>query len=177
MNRGVGGRGVPALEHVGRRPDEEWCQLRRSPRASDLANESNRVTYSLAKLRNEKRFLALDLTYGHAISAEMYRYLTDNGFSADDYAWFRDNHVAAHCEMGTDYYETNEHYVHRDGRLWPSGDVFGYYVIAKQYFDRYRLPMMHTPACSRSVLTRRSHAFVSCWERIARAWTKPPQYR
>ena len=98
----------------------------------------------LAQLHNEKRFLALDLTYGHPISAEMYRYLTANGFSAADYAWFRENQVAARCIMGTDYYETNEHYVHRDGRRWPSGEVFGYYVIARQYFDRYRLPMMHT---------------------------------
>jgi hypothetical protein len=26
----------------------------------------------------------------------------------------------------------------------PSGEVFGYYVITRQYFDRYRLPVMHT---------------------------------
>jgi beta-glucosidase/6-phospho-beta-glucosidase/beta-galactosidase len=97
----------------------------------------------LAQLRNEKRFLSLDLTYGHPISAEMYQYLTSNGFSDADYTWFRENQVAAHCIMGTDYYESNEHYVHRDGRWWSSGEVFGYYVIARQYFDRYRLPMMH----------------------------------
>src|SRR5439155_17510740 len=25
-----------------------------------------------------------------------------------------------------------------------AGEIFGYYVITKQYYDRYRLPVMHT---------------------------------
>jgi hypothetical protein len=47
--------------------------------------------------------------------------------------------------MGNDYYITNEHEV-RDasGAAQPSGEIFGYYVITKQYFDRYHLPVMHT---------------------------------
>ena len=31
-----------------------------------------------------------------------------------------------------------------DGPLMGTGEVFGYYVITKQYFDRYHLPVMHT---------------------------------
>src|SRR5205814_10104345 len=31
-----------------------------------------------------------------------------------------------------------------DGRVEESGEIFGYYVITKQYYDRYRLPVMHT---------------------------------
>lgn len=31
-----------------------------------------------------------------------------------------------------------------DGRSWAAGDVFGYDEIARQYYDRYRLPVMHT---------------------------------
>ncbi|MBA3948052.1 MAG: hypothetical protein H0X37_26325 [Herpetosiphonaceae bacterium] len=46
--------------------------------------------------------------------------------------------------MGNDYYITNEHLVHADGSLSPSGEIFGYYVITHQYFSRYRLPVMHT---------------------------------
>jgi beta-glucosidase/6-phospho-beta-glucosidase/beta-galactosidase len=46
--------------------------------------------------------------------------------------------------MGNDYYITNEHTVHEDGSLSPSGEIFGYYVITHQYFSRYRLPVMHT---------------------------------
>ena len=31
-----------------------------------------------------------------------------------------------------------------DGRTWAAGDVFGYDEITRQYYDRYRLPVMHT---------------------------------
>jgi beta-glucosidase/6-phospho-beta-glucosidase/beta-galactosidase len=34
--------------------------------------------------------------------------------------------------------------VHPNGHTSASGDLFGYYVIAQQYYKRYRLPMMHT---------------------------------
>ena len=31
-----------------------------------------------------------------------------------------------------------------DGRRQPAGEIFGYYVITRQYYERYRLPVMHT---------------------------------
>lgn len=46
--------------------------------------------------------------------------------------------------MGNDYYVTNEHCVCADGRVRAAGEVFGYDEITRQYFDRYRLPVMHT---------------------------------
>ena len=46
--------------------------------------------------------------------------------------------------MGKDYYITNEHVIRDDGTTIGAGDVYGYYVITRQYFDRYRLPVMHT---------------------------------
>jgi beta-glucosidase/6-phospho-beta-glucosidase/beta-galactosidase len=46
--------------------------------------------------------------------------------------------------MGNDYYHTNENLVHADGSITCSGEVLGYYPITRQYFDRYRLPVMHT---------------------------------
>jgi hypothetical protein len=39
---------------------------------------------------------------------------------------------------------TNEHRVSHDGTSRPSGEVFGYDAITWQYYDRYRLPVMHT---------------------------------
>ena len=93
---------------------------------------------------NEKRFLSLDLTYGYPVSATMYEYLLDNGMTREEYHWFGTSDIKAQCVMGNDYYETNEHLVCRDGSIAPSGDVLGYYVVTKQYFDRYRLPVMHT---------------------------------
>ena len=92
----------------------------------------------------EQRFLALDLTYAYPITARMYEYLLDNGMSREEYHWFQNHHVKAKCIMGNDYYVTNEHLVYEDGHTEASGEIFGYYVITKQYFDRYHLPVMHT---------------------------------
>jgi beta-glucosidase/6-phospho-beta-glucosidase/beta-galactosidase len=46
--------------------------------------------------------------------------------------------------MGTDYYVTNEHLLLPDGATVAAGEFFGYYVIARQYYARYGLPLMHT---------------------------------
>src|SRR4051794_29904496 len=98
-----------------------------------------------AHFMNERRFLSLDLLFGHDISATMYKYLLANGMTGDEYQWFRDQKdLRTHCIMGTDYYITNEHVIRRDGSSIGAGDVYGYYVITRQYFDRYRLPVMHT---------------------------------
>lgn len=97
-----------------------------------------------ADFLNEKRFLSLDLSYGHPVSVCMYRYLLENGMSDADYNWFAHNRIKAKCIMGNDYYVTNEHLVHPDGNTSASGEIFGYYVITRQYYNRYRLPVMHT---------------------------------
>jgi beta-glucosidase/6-phospho-beta-glucosidase/beta-galactosidase len=97
-----------------------------------------------ARRFNEKRFLSLDLTYGHHVNATIYEYLLDNGMTRDEYHWFLQHHVRSRCVMGNDYYGTNENLVHRDGSLSLAGEVFGYYPITHQYFARYRLPVMHT---------------------------------
>jgi hypothetical protein len=93
---------------------------------------------------NEKRFLALDLSFGYPLSATMYEYLCEHGMSKAEFHWFRDNQVAARCVMGNDYYVTNEHLVHPDGSTSPAGEILGYYVITHQYFSRYGMPCMHT---------------------------------
>ena len=98
-----------------------------------------------ALFMNERRFLSLDLLFGHDVSATMFRYLLNAGMTAEEYVWFRDQRdLRSHCIMGTDYYITNEHVIRSDGTTIGAGDVYGYYVITRQYFDRYRLPVMHT---------------------------------
>jgi beta-glucosidase/6-phospho-beta-glucosidase/beta-galactosidase len=97
-----------------------------------------------ADMLNERRFLALDLSYGVPVNVLMYQYLLDNGMTRDEYEWFGRNQVKASCVMGNDYYITNEHLVHADGTTARAGEVFGYYVITRQYFERYHLPVMHT---------------------------------
>ncbi|HEY0895851.1 MAG TPA: family 1 glycosylhydrolase, partial [Sphingobacteriaceae bacterium] len=121
--------------------------------SSEFYHPSNPSAQKLANFLNEKRFLSLDLTYGYPLSATMYRYLLRNGMTQDEYCWFTNNQVNARCIMGNDYYQTNEHVIFPDGRTEASGEVFGYYVITHQYYNRYRLPIMHTetnissPAC------------------------------
>jgi beta-glucosidase len=127
--------------------------LRVQPKAIFIESESSEYFHAIgphaqeyADFYNEKRFLSFDLTYGHDMTAKMYMYLTDNGMTRQDYEWFMENGRAAKpfCVMGNDYYWTNEHYIDSEGNITPSGEIFGYYVITKQYYDRYHLPVMHT---------------------------------
>jgi beta-glucosidase/6-phospho-beta-glucosidase/beta-galactosidase len=74
----------------------------------------------------------------------MYQYLLDNGLTRAEYEWFQQNHIKARSVMGNDYYATNEHFVHADGSVSCAGEILGYYIITKQYYKRYHLPVMHT---------------------------------
>src|SRR4051794_31946753 len=125
------------LKHV---PDAVFIQSE----SSEYVHPSQPDLMGQAKFLNERRFIPLDLTYGHQVSAAVYRYLTDNGMSEADYDFFMNQDAKYRCIMGTDYYVTNEHLLKPDGTTIASGEFFGYYVIAKQYYDRYHLPLMHT---------------------------------
>jgi beta-glucosidase len=93
---------------------------------------------------NTRRFLPLDLNYGRRVNSFMYQFLLDNGMSFEEYDFFINNNLKHHCIMGNDYYITNEHRVNPDGMMSPAFEVFGYSEITRQYYDRYRLPVMHT---------------------------------
>jgi len=97
-----------------------------------------------ADFLNEQRFISLDFIYGHLVSSKMYNYLIDNGMSRQEYEWFMNHAIKYRCIMGNDYYASNEHWVHHDGNISSCGEIFGYYAITHQYFNRYRLPIMHT---------------------------------
>lgn len=97
-----------------------------------------------AEILNAKRFLSLDLNYGHRVDSEMYEYLADNGMTRGEYHFFLGNAVRHHCILGNDYYWTNEHRISCDGTSQASGEIFGYSEITRQYYARYRLPVMHT---------------------------------
>jgi beta-glucosidase len=112
--------------------------------SSEYFHAENPDAIAPAELMNSKRFLSLDLNYGRRVDSEMYEYLVDNGMTRDEYHFFLNNSLKHHCIMGSDYYITNEHRVAGDGATRASGEIFGYAVIANQYYDRYRLPVMHT---------------------------------
>ena len=122
------------------RPDAIFIQSE----SSEYFHAENPKAIGPAELMNAKRFLSLDLNYGRRVDSEMYEYLMDNGMSRDDYHFFMSRSLKQHCIMGSDYYVTNEHRVAADGMTQASGEIFGYAVIARQYHERYRLPVMHT---------------------------------
>ncbi|GAB3413909.1 family 1 glycosylhydrolase [Massilia agilis] len=92
---------------------------------------------------NERRFLSLDLNYSHPPSAVMLRYLVENGLSLDKFDYFMNRTIRPWCVMGTDYYETSEMAVFADGST-RRVNVLGYYGLTRQYYSRFRLPIMHT---------------------------------
>lgn len=115
--------------------------------SSEYFHPARPTTQERADFFNEKRFLSLDLTYGCDVRGTIYEYLLDNGMTREEYRWFMRSGMEhkKHCILGNDYYVTNEHLVtDEEGETVPSGEIFGYYVITKQYFDRYSLPVMHT---------------------------------
>lgn len=121
------------------------------PEATFIQSESSEYFHAedpscreLADFLNEKRFLSLDLSYGHPVNVPMYKYLLANGMTDEEYQWFEKSYIKAKCIMGNDYYITNEHLVHADGSTSAAGEIFGYYIITNQYYNRYSLPVMHT---------------------------------
>lgn len=122
------------------RPDALFIQSE----SSEYFHAANPRAIGPAELLNARRFLSLDLNYGRRVDSEMYEFLMDNGMTRDEYHFFLSSSPKHHCVMGNDYYVTNEHRVEADGRTSPSGEVFGYDEITRQYYDRYRLPVMHT---------------------------------
>ncbi|MBV8971015.1 MAG: family 1 glycosylhydrolase [Sphingomonadaceae bacterium] len=122
------------------RPDAIFIQSE----SSEYFHADNPAAIGPAEVLNALRFLSLDLNFGRRVGSEMYQYLLDNGMTREEYDWFMHTRLKQHCIMGNDYYLTNEHRVAADGSSRASGEVFGYDGITWQYFDRYRLPVMHT---------------------------------
>lgn len=102
------------------------------------------ASISVAEKKNALRFLSLDLNYGRRVESEMYEFLMDNGMTRDEYHFFLEKNLRHHCIMGNDYYITNEHRISKDETTYASGEIFGYHVLTMQYYDRYKIPVMHT---------------------------------
>jgi beta-glucosidase/6-phospho-beta-glucosidase/beta-galactosidase len=122
------------------RPDALFVQSE----SSEYYHAENPAAIAPAEIRNARRFLSLDLNYGRRVDSEMYEYLMDNGMTREEYHFFLNNNFKHHCIMGNDYYMSNEHHVSPDGSTRGCGEIFGYAVITHQYYNRYRLPVMHT---------------------------------
>ena len=143
---------VTALKHLARanvlamhailsvRPDAIFIQSE----SSEYFHADSPAAIGSAEVMNEIRFISLDLNYGRRVSSEMYVYLLDNGMTREEYKFFISQTLKHHCIMGNDYYLTNEHLVDASGGSRSAGEIFGYHVITSEYYQRYRLPVMHT---------------------------------
>ncbi len=98
----------------------------------------------IADFENERRFLPLDLLYARPVGEGMRAYLADQGMPAEEYAWFMQQDVRQRAILGVDYYEWNEKLIDSNGHAQTLGELFGWYAVASQYYERYRRPMMHT---------------------------------
>lgn len=122
------------------RPDAIFIQSE----SSEYFHAKNPAAIAQAEHLNALRFLPLDLNYGRRVDSEVYDYLLDNGMTREEYRFFLQHRLKQHSIMGNDYHVTNEHRVCADRLVRPAGEIFGYNEITRQYFDRYRLPVMHT---------------------------------
>ncbi len=97
-----------------------------------------------AAFENERRFLPLDLIYAHPVSDGMRDYLHQHGIEDDQLNQFAGRKVPERSILGVDYYEWNERLIDLKGQKLALGELFGWYVIADQYWRRYKRTMMHT---------------------------------
>jgi beta-glucosidase/6-phospho-beta-glucosidase/beta-galactosidase len=98
----------------------------------------------MADRENERRFLPLDLIYAHPLSDTMRELVQSHGVDASEIDDFARHKVPRRSILGVDYYEWNERLIDREGHAQALGELFGWYVIADQYWRRYGRPMMHT---------------------------------
>jgi beta-glucosidase/6-phospho-beta-glucosidase/beta-galactosidase len=87
---------VTALKHLAKANLlAEEAILKAQPHAIFIQSESSEyfhaadpAAHARAAAYNHKRFLSLDLSYGHDVRGVMYEYLMDNGMTREEYHWF-----------------------------------------------------------------------------------------
>jgi beta-glucosidase/6-phospho-beta-glucosidase/beta-galactosidase len=150
-DEGAYARAAWNLAHASIRMSE--AILKRKPDAVFINSESSEFyqpccpdphVQAAADAANERRFLPLDLIYAHPLSKPMRDLLCAQGIGAGDIDRLAKREVPRRSILGVDYYEWNERLIDRQGQALALGELFGWYVIADQYWQRYRRPMMHT---------------------------------
>jgi beta-glucosidase/6-phospho-beta-glucosidase/beta-galactosidase len=97
-------------------------------------------------LYNSMRFITFDFLYGHPPDGDLLNFLYDHGITREQYDWFMEHgrKASPYCVMGMDYYEGHEQTLKADGTKEKLRTVIGWGNIAREYFKRYRKPMMLT---------------------------------
>lgn len=105
---------------------------------------------------NQRRFLPLDLVLGRVAPGHpLYeRVRREAGADERELRWFGD-HAARVDVLGLDYYAHCEHQFHRRGSVCPSQAPRGFAAIAREYWARYRRPLMLTETNIRGFVSDR----------------------
>ncbi|MBM0745366.1 family 1 glycosylhydrolase (plasmid) [Phormidium sp. CLA17] len=112
--------------------------------SAEYTHEACAVQSREVKLLNSLRFLSLDLLYAMPPDAHVCMYLLDNGLTREEFDWFMVGEPPGFQVMGNDYYGRNERIMLADGSICQGEDTLGWYQITREYYDRYRKPVMHT---------------------------------
>ncbi|MEP6925702.1 MAG: family 1 glycosylhydrolase [Pyrinomonadaceae bacterium] len=112
--------------------------------SAEYLHEAHAAVSPETKLINKQRLISLDLLYAHPPDADVCMYLLDNGLTREEYDWFMVGEPPGYQVMGNDYYGRNERILKPDGTFCTAEDVLGWYEITKEYYLRYRKPVMHT---------------------------------
>jgi len=132
-----------AIEAIQReRPDACFIQSESAEYFHEGCQEPDMV--ALADFENQRRFLSFDLLYSHPVRDDIRAYLRRCGLDDTEDTWFMNHGLSDRIIMGNDFYRRNEHIVMPGGQIETAGDVFGWYIITRQYYERYRRPVMHT---------------------------------
>ncbi len=110
----------------------------------EYAHAVDPSTVSEASFLNELRFIGYELAYGRTLPAVVAEYLLQNGAGKEELSWFERNGSDAGCIAGNDYYAACERELAADGKTLECGERLGYYFLAKQYYERLGVPIMHT---------------------------------
>jgi beta-glucosidase/6-phospho-beta-glucosidase/beta-galactosidase len=124
------------------RPEAFFIQSESAEYFHEGCNDPEMV--ALADFENQRRFLSFDLLYSHPVRDDIRDYLRRSGLKDSDYEWFMNHGLSERIIMGNDFYRRNEQMVMPGGAIEPTGTVFGWYLITRQYYERYRRPVMHT---------------------------------
>lgn len=95
-----------------------------------------------AEFFNERRFLHHDLVFGRVGSShKLYKYLLNNGADSEDLKWLENHGLdMSRVLLGLDYYPQSES-LHTEEGMLKSPDPIGFAAIARQYVDRFGLPI------------------------------------
>ena len=116
-----------------------------------VQSESAEITHQACATKDPElalwtklRFASLDLLYAHPPDADVYIFLMENGMTREEYDWKMQGEPPGYQIMGNDYYGRNEKIKLPDGSQISAEDVMGWYQITREYYERYKKPVMHT---------------------------------